>query len=96
MKIIVLLNKIANGEKIPKKIKLTTPVLKIISVLTYSEKYNAYFDEEKNSLPAYLSDNLSNLNDEVEILEDKIEELKEKNRKIARYNKKCFIHNKQR
>lgn len=73
IKVIELLNMIANGKKTPQKFKLITPVLKNEIIFTYSEKYGAYFDEDDNSLPQSLSSNLSNLNSYIEILEDEEE-----------------------
>ena len=67
MKIIDLLNKIANGEEVPKKIKIG------YDVLIHNEKYNLflqdyyYMTDEENAtwkIWAY------RLNDEVEILEE--------------------------
>ena len=72
MKIIDLLNKIANGEEVPKKIAIQN------DVLIYNEKYNLYLqdyycmsDEENATWKIWAY----RLNDEVEILdkENKIE-----------------------
>ena len=78
MKVIDLLNKIANGEEVPKKIKYDD------DVYIHGDNY-CYFCEETNEI---LSQNIyaefSRLNDEIEIIEEnnKIEKLK-KNRKIG-------------
>lgn len=70
MKIIDLLNKIANGEDVPKKI------LYKYKHLEYDEEYyltydrGCYYDEEGRPIPSLLADNLWNLNDEVEITEE--------------------------
>ena len=74
IKVIELLNKIANGEEVPKKIK--------------SEDKEFYFQEDEASIDyLYRTDKNGNgwlvvqdlaLNDEVEILEDNTEEIEEK------------------
>lgn len=73
MRVIDLLNKIANGEEVPKKIKIFDTIFK------YSKSNNFYFDKSAFSLSRYLDVNLS-LNDEVEIIEEdkKIEKIKNK------------------
>lgn len=66
MKIIDLLNKIANGEEVPKKIKYNTFELK----RTMSNNLlRIYIDEESMFFPEYYSG--LTLNDEVEIIEEK-------------------------
>lgn len=72
MKIIELLNKIANGEEVPKRIKYENDIYILL------DNY-CYFCEETNEI---LSQNIyaefSRLNDEVEIIEDKkIEKFKD-------------------
>ncbi len=68
MKVIDLLNKIANGEEVPKKIRVSCYEFE------YNEEVNAYFDVEENS--AYQSliqnwlNNSNKLNSEVEIIEE--------------------------
>ena len=65
MKIIDLLNKIANGEEVPKKIKYNIFELK----RTMSNNLlRIYVDEEDMFFPEYYSG--LTLNDEVEILEE--------------------------
>ena len=66
MKIIDLLNKIANDVIVPKKIKYDDIIFK-----------NGAYQSESTYLQEYLSLDLSNLNDEIEILDNKkIEKLK--------------------
>ena len=71
IKIIDLLNKIANGEKPPKRIKYQI----------YSFEFNGrtYIDDENDSITEYLLSDLSNINSEVEILdeEDEFEDIEE-------------------
>jgi hypothetical protein len=74
MKIIDLLNKIANGEELPKKI------------MYRCKEFDLHYADDKEELPYYISDefvlihyinNFYQLNDEVEIIENKpIEEIK--------------------
>ena len=64
MRIIDLLNKIANGEELPKKVKLHK------SILELNEDKNNYLYEENDE---YWGDELIHwfaLNDEVEIIEE--------------------------
>ena len=71
MKIIDLLNKIANGEEVPNKFKYDN--------LIFTKRWdNAYFDNDGDDLFNSLCTDFSNLNDEVEIIEEdkKIEEPK--------------------
>ena len=66
MKIIDLLNKIANGEEVPKKIKYLTTIYTLRSNLNYYEE-----DKEsnfKNGLYYQLIGG-SRLNDEIEVIE---------------------------
>jgi len=65
MKIIDLLNKIANGEEVPKKIKYENDIY----VLT--DNYCYYCDETNLILSDRIFAEYSRLNDEVEILEEK-------------------------
>lgn len=67
MKVIDLLNKIANGEKMPKKIKYDK------EEYFWCEQCETYEDQKSKD---WLS-NIDNLNDEVEILEDTMEEIEE-------------------
>ena len=72
MKIIDLLNKIANGEEVPKKIRFDGTYWEKVC----GEKYTYYIDEgNDNDLFIYFfRKNLTfNLNDEIEIIEDKPE-----------------------
>lgn len=63
MKVIDILNKIANNEEVPKKIMYDEVVFEFINGVYKSEEY--YLEE-------FLTLNLSNLNDKVEILETTI------------------------
>ena len=70
MKVIDLLNKIANGKEVPKKIKIG------FSVLTLNDNKDNYLYEDSDE---YYGDELIhwfNLNDEVEIIEEAPEETK--------------------
>ncbi|MEE1142875.1 MAG: hypothetical protein U0L22_04500 [Bacteroidales bacterium] len=73
IRIIDLLNKIANGEEAPKEIKFDK------EVFVYIGKWQQYVTkEEEIPLLRRISDyNYSGLNDEVEILEDNTEEIEE-------------------
>lgn len=65
MKIIDLLNKIANGEEVPKKIKLDNYVFE------FNKTYEQYHNKYETNLLEHISDyNYSGLNDEVEIIEE--------------------------
>ena len=64
MKVIDLLNKIANGEEVPKKIKYENDIY----ILT--DNYCYYCDETNLILSDRLYAEQSRLNDEVEILEE--------------------------
>ena len=80
IKIIELLNKIANGEEVPEKIKIRGNTLKWIEIDFEEEK--GYKVIDKNSSFYWLQDIISldsieDLNEEVEILEDNTEEIEE-------------------
>ena len=82
MKIIDLLNKIANGEEVPKKLlyKYYYKDFHKEYHLKWNIKYKGYYTtNDKTPITHLLADNLWNLNDEVEIIEEdkKIEKLKE-------------------
>ena len=66
MKIIELLNKIANNEEVPKKIKYDDMIFKL-------NEYNCYINDNDLIFIDSLIPNLNNLNDEVEIIEDEEE-----------------------
>ena len=75
MKVIDLLNKIANGEEVPKKVILDKKEFQ------YNKTYEQYLDKYEVNLLEHISDyNYSGLNDEVEIIEEdkEIEEIKDK------------------
>ena len=71
IKIIELLNKIANGEDLPKRIKIQEYVFEL------SKDYEYYYYNEDVEITHLINHNFSNLNDEVEILEDNTEEIEE-------------------
>ena len=75
MKVIDLLNKIANGEEVPKKIKFDNKYWNRIC----SEKYPYYVNDNDSDLFIYFfRKNLTfSLNDEVEIIEEHNEEPQE-------------------
>lgn len=62
MKIIDLLNKIANGEKVPQKIKYLDSVYELNEESFYMDNGDFFVD--------HIYIDLSNLNDEVELIED--------------------------
>ena len=72
IKVIELLNKIANGEDLPKRIKIQEYVFEL------SKDYEHYYYNEDVEITHLINHNFSNLNDEVEILEDNTEEIEEK------------------
>lgn len=63
MKVIDLLNKIANGEEIPKKIKFD------YHYYIYDENYNTYYQEMSGGNQLRIT--INELNDEIEIIEEK-------------------------
>jgi len=65
IKIIDLLNKIANGEEIPKKIKIGN------IIWTFDKKEKTYFMNDTCVELFYVENITKKLNDEVEILEEK-------------------------
>ena len=71
IKMIGLLNMIANGEDLPKRIKIQDYVFEL------SKDYEHYYYNEDVEITHLINHNFSNLNDEVEILEDNIEEIEE-------------------
>lgn len=73
IKMIELLNKIANGEDLPKEIKFDN------EVFVYIDKWEQYVtkEEEIPLLRRICDYNYSGLNEEVEILEDNTEEIEE-------------------
>ena len=68
MKIIDLLNKIANGEEVPKKIKYDGQEYKITKILL--EDNNYYFNYINEDMECIFPINTNHLNDEIEILEE--------------------------
>ena len=80
IKIIELLNKIANGEEVPEKIKIRGNTLKWIEIDFEVEEEKGYKVIDKNSSFYWLQDIISldsieDLNEEVEILEDNTEQI---------------------
>ena len=71
IKMIGLLNMIANGEDLPKRIKIQDYVFEL------SKDYEHYYYNEDVEITHLINHNFSNLNDEVEILEDNTEEIEE-------------------
>ena len=73
IKVIELLNKISNGEEMPKEIKFDN------EVFVYIDKWEQYVtkEEEIPLLRRICDYNYSGLNEEVEILEDNTEEIDE-------------------
>lgn len=71
MKIIDLYNKIANGEEVPKKIRVGN------IIWSFDEKGKTYFMNNTNIQLFYVEKITKRLNDEVEIIEEnkKIEKL---------------------
>ena len=65
MKIIDLLNKIANGEKIPERIKFRGQILDYDSDIDYKDHLDIYLFNSKCCI------NEKELNEEVEIIEEK-------------------------
>ena len=70
IKVIDLLNKIANGEEVPREIEYQDKIFVKL-------EDNDYTTDDGVPLVHLLNYNLSNLNDEVEILEDNTEEIEE-------------------
>lgn len=76
MKIIDLLNKISNGEKVPKKIKYDD------EYFVFNEEWHTYLCCDHDLTPLFDRCNMLKanfLNEEVEILEDTTEEIEELN-----------------
>ena len=71
IKIIDLLNKISNGEEVPKRIKY-----KGVELTYYDGAINYYRKDSKELFEMLYGG--SQLNDEIEILEDNTEEIEEK------------------
>lgn len=72
IKIIDLLNKKANNEKMPKKFKYKNYIFELDDVNEYTIN-----KEKQVAFTELIQFNLKNLNDEIEILEDNIEEIEE-------------------
>lgn len=79
IKIIELLNKIANKEELPKKIKYE-------SVFELQDGLYMSVDDNTCRFADYLWCDFSNINDEVEILEDNTEEITEEIKELPIYN----------
>lgn len=75
IKIIDLLNKIANGEEVPEKIKYRNCIFN----KTFGAGINPdYVNYDNTYLLEYVSNEADSLNELVEILEDNTEEIEEK------------------
>ena len=72
IKIIELLNKIANGEEVPKKIKREYG---LVYTLNFGHETPTYYDDNDRTL--WDGYNFNILNEDVEILEDNTEEIEE-------------------
>ena len=72
IRIIELLNKIANGEEVPKKIKREYG---LVYTLNFGHETPTYYDDNDRTL--WDGYNFNILNEEVEILEDNTEEIEE-------------------
>jgi len=68
MKVIDLLNKIANGEEVPKKIKYKYNIY--YAEFSSSSGKSYYCDDEGDTLLLEVIDSVDQLNDEVEIIEE--------------------------
>lgn len=65
MKVIDLLNKIANGEEVPERIEFDN------KIYDYVKMWQQYVDDKEKPLLKYISEfNYSGLNDEVSIVEE--------------------------
>lgn len=62
MKVIDLLNKIANGEEVPNKFKFAHQ--------TFRKEGSCYIDEDGDSITYSIFNDFSNINDEIEIIEE--------------------------
>ena len=72
IRIIELLNKIANGEEVPKKIKREYG---LVYTLNFGHETPTYYDDNDRTL--WDGYNFNILNEDVEILEDNTEEIEE-------------------
>lgn len=95
MKVIDLLNKIANGEEVPELVKYNGIIYNYVGIYKHGVRY-VNLDETDKSF-RYLIFNVNNFNDEVEIIEDtskedkKIEKIEISSRSFIR-NQKVIIH----
>lgn len=83
MKVIDLLNKIANGEEVPEKIKVGN------IIWSFDKKEKTYFMNNTNIQLFYVEEITKKLNDEVEVIEEdkKIEKLENLNVNYCRDGK---------
>ena len=74
IKVIDLLNKIANGEEVPEKIKYNGIIYKYCLLNKQGLKY-VDLNEKEDVFYKYLTGTVNNLNDEVEIIEESEQEI---------------------
>lgn len=80
MKIIDLLNKIANNEEVPKKIALDKKIFQ------FNKTYEQYHDKYEVNLLEHISDyNYSGLNDEIEIIEEKPKKIEDLRKEMSKF-----------
>ena len=87
MKVIDLLNKIANGEDVPKKIKAGN------IIWSFDKKEKTYFMNNTNIQLFYVEEITKKLNDEVEILEEE-QKIPEKLKKANMTHNQAKLANK--
>lgn len=86
IKVIDLLNKIANGEEVPKKFEYVISGYEF-EYDTNHKRYETYIDEEIFGLGDFIDE--CNLNDEIEIIDDKPKKIEKLELKI--YNTKDLL-----
>lgn len=87
MKVIDLLNKIANGEEVPELVKYNGIIYNYVGINKHGVRY-VDLDETDESF-RYLMFNINNFNDEVEIIEG----TPKKDKKIAKIGKLNQVSN---
>lgn len=83
IRIIDLLNKIANGEEVPKEIKYAGIIYNYVRFNKEGLKY-ANLEKKDDDVFKFLITNVNKLDDEVEILEDNTEEIAELDEWVTR------------